>query len=81
MLFGKLVFLTFGLYWVLKMAGITFNGDFMERLEYLVHLKWDGNVGSEAKVREFAFQIDTNTDGHNKGLTRRSTSWRQSEAV
>lgn len=39
----------------------------MERLEYSAHLKWDGNVGSEAKVREFTFNIDTNTDGHNKG--------------
>ncbi len=39
----------------------------MERLEYSAHLKWDGNVGSEAKVREFTFYIDTNTDGYNKG--------------
>lgn len=39
----------------------------MERLEYRAELKWDGNVGSEAKVREFSFRIDTNTDGHNTG--------------
>lgn len=39
----------------------------MERLEYSTHLKWDGSVGSKAKVREFAFFIDTNTDGHNRG--------------
>lgn len=39
----------------------------MERLEYRAELKWDGNVGSEAKVREFSFRIDTNTDGHNAG--------------
>ncbi|AIU69982.1 OsmC-like stress-induced protein (OsmC) [Thermococcus eurythermalis] len=39
----------------------------MERLEYNAELKWDGNVGSEVKVREFSFRIDTNTDGHNTG--------------
>jgi len=39
----------------------------LERLEYKVELEWDGNVGSEARVREFAFSIDTNTDGGNKG--------------
>jgi len=39
----------------------------MERLEYRTELKWDGNVGSEAKVREFSFRIDTNTDGNNTG--------------
>ncbi|ACS33337.1 OsmC family protein [Thermococcus gammatolerans] len=39
----------------------------MERLEYNAELKWDGNVGSEAKVREFSFRIDTNTDGNNTG--------------
>ncbi|AMM54850.1 OsmC family protein [Pyrococcus kukulkanii] len=39
----------------------------MERLEYQVELEWDGNVGSEAKVREFSFRIDTKTDGHNSG--------------
>ncbi|WP_297513471.1 OsmC family protein [Thermococcus sp.] len=39
----------------------------MERLEYRAELKWDGNVGSEAKVREFSFRIDTNTDGNNTG--------------
>ncbi|ASJ11149.1 osmotically inducible protein OsmC [Thermococcus sp. P6] len=39
----------------------------MERLEYKAELEWDGNVGSEARVREFAFSIDTNTDGENKG--------------
>ena len=39
----------------------------MERLEYKAELRWDGNVGSEAKVREFSFRIDTNTDGHNAG--------------
>ncbi|MBP1911675.1 OsmC family protein [Thermococcus stetteri] len=39
----------------------------MERLEYSARLKWDGNVGSEAKVRGFSFSIDTNTDGHNVG--------------
>ncbi|RLF88289.1 OsmC family peroxiredoxin, partial [Thermococci archaeon] len=30
----------------------------MEHLEYQVELEWDGNVGSEAKVREFSFRID-----------------------
>ncbi|WP_297461416.1 OsmC family protein [Thermococcus sp.] len=39
----------------------------MERLEYIVELEWDGNVGSFARVREFAFTIDTNTDGGYKG--------------
>jgi len=39
----------------------------MERLEYRAELEWDGNVGSEAKVREFSFRIDTNTDGNNTG--------------
>jgi len=39
----------------------------MERLEYRTELEWDGNVGSEAKIREFSFRIDTNTDGHNTG--------------
>ncbi len=39
----------------------------MERLEYVAELKWDGNVGSTARVREFTFKIDTNTDGHNAG--------------
>ncbi len=39
----------------------------MEYLEYQAELKWDGNVGSEVKVREFSFRIDTNTDGHNTG--------------
>ncbi|ASI98553.1 OsmC family protein [Thermococcus celer] len=39
----------------------------MERLEYKAELEWDGNVGSEARVREFAFFIDTNTDGNNRG--------------
>lgn len=39
----------------------------MERLEYQAELTWDGNVGSRAKVREFEFSIDTNTDGFNKG--------------
>ena len=39
----------------------------MERLEYRAELEWDGNVGSEAKIREFSFRIDTNTDGHNAG--------------
>ena len=39
----------------------------MERLEYKAELEWDGNVGSRAKVREFSFRIDTNTDGHNAG--------------
>ncbi len=37
------------------------------RLEYKAKLEWDGNVGSEARVREFAFFIDTNTDGNNRG--------------
>ena len=39
----------------------------MERLEYTAELEWDGNVGSTAKVREFTFSIDTNTDGRNAG--------------
>ncbi|ASI98479.1 OsmC family protein [Thermococcus celer] len=39
----------------------------MGRLEYKAKLEWDGNVGSEARVREFAFFIDTNTDGNNRG--------------
>ncbi|WP_297488498.1 OsmC family protein [Thermococcus sp.] len=39
----------------------------MERLEYVAELKWDGNVGSTARVREFTFKIDTNTDGRNAG--------------
>ena len=39
----------------------------MERLEYKAELEWDGNVGSTARVREFTFSIDTNTDGHNNG--------------
>ncbi|WP_010477774.1 OsmC family protein [Thermococcus zilligii] len=39
----------------------------MERLEYKAELEWDGNVGSTAKVREFTFKIDTNTDGRNSG--------------
>lgn len=39
----------------------------MERLEYGAEVEWDGNVGSTAKVREFAFSIDTNTDGCNAG--------------
>ncbi len=39
----------------------------MEKLEYKAELQWDGNVGSEARIREFAFFIDTNTDGKNKG--------------
>jgi len=39
----------------------------MERLEYRAELEWDGNVGSKAKIREFSFRIDTNTDGHNTG--------------
>ncbi|HDZ36391.1 MAG TPA: OsmC family peroxiredoxin [Thermococcus sp.] len=39
----------------------------MTRLEYRAELEWDGNVGSEARVREFSFRIDTNTDGHNAG--------------
>lgn len=39
----------------------------MGRLEYKAKLEWDGNVGSEVKVREFAFFIDTNTDGNNRG--------------
>ena len=39
----------------------------MEKLEYKAELQWDGNVGSEARIREFAFFIDTNTDGHNMG--------------
>lgn len=40
----------------------------MKCFEYLVYLKWDGNVGSEVKVREFIFYIDMNMDGYNKGL-------------
>ena len=39
----------------------------MERLEYKAEIRWDGNVGSSARVREFSFRIDTNTDGHNAG--------------
>ena len=39
----------------------------MERLEYTAELEWDGNVGSTARVREFTFSIDTNTDGRNAG--------------
>ncbi|AEC52608.1 OsmC/Ohr family stress-inducible protein [Pyrococcus sp. NA2] len=39
----------------------------MERLEYKAELEWDGNVGSKVRVREFTFNIDTNTDGHNTG--------------
>ena len=39
----------------------------MKRLEYRAELEWDGNVGSTARVREFTFKIDTNTDGHNAG--------------
>ncbi|KUK17493.1 MULTISPECIES: OsmC family protein [Thermococcus] len=39
----------------------------MKRLEYKAELKWDGNVGSEVKVRGFSFKIDTSTDGRNAG--------------
>ncbi len=39
----------------------------MEMLEYTAELEWDGNVGSTARVREFTFKIDTNTDGNNAG--------------
>ncbi|USS39866.1 OsmC family protein [Thermococcus aggregans] len=39
----------------------------MERLEYKAELEWDGNVGSEVKVRDFSFRIDTSTDGRNAG--------------
>ncbi len=39
----------------------------MKKLEYKAELKWDGKVGSTARVREFSFFIDTNTDGENKG--------------
>ncbi|WP_297468458.1 OsmC family protein [Thermococcus sp.] len=39
----------------------------MERLEYRAELKWDGNVGSFARVREFMLRTDTNTDGGNEG--------------
>jgi putative redox protein len=39
----------------------------MERLEYSAHLKWDGNVGSFARVRQFTPRTDTNTDGNDEG--------------
>ncbi len=35
----------------------------MEKLEYEIKAKWDGNVGAFIKVRKFDLRTDTNTDG------------------
>ncbi len=39
----------------------------MNKLEYKIQAKWDGNVGALITVREFNLRTDTNTDGGNKG--------------
>jgi putative redox protein len=39
----------------------------VERLEYSSTLKWDGNVGSFVRVRDFTLRTDTNTDGSDEG--------------
>ncbi|WP_297439116.1 OsmC family protein [Thermococcus sp.] len=39
----------------------------MERLKCRSRLRWDGNVGSFVKMRDFGIRIDTETDGHNEG--------------
>ncbi len=39
----------------------------MEKLEYEIKAKWDGNVGSHIKVRHFSLRTDSNTDGGDEG--------------
>ncbi len=39
----------------------------MEKLEYEIKAKWDGNVGSHIKVRHFTLRTDSNTDGGDEG--------------
>jgi len=39
----------------------------MEKLEYEIRAKWDGNVGSHIQVRNFSLRTDSNTDGGDKG--------------
>ncbi len=39
----------------------------MEKLEYEIKAKWDGNVGSHIQVRHFSLHTDSNTDGGDEG--------------
>ncbi len=39
----------------------------MEKLEYEIKAKWDGNVGSHIQVRHFSLHTDSNTDGSDEG--------------
>ena len=39
----------------------------MEKLEYEIKAKWDGNVGSHIHVRHFSLRTDSNTDGGDEG--------------
>ncbi len=39
----------------------------MEKLEYDIKAKWDGNVGTYIQVRHFSLRTDSNTDGGDEG--------------
>ncbi len=39
----------------------------MEKLEYEIKAKWDGNVGTYIQVRHFSLRTDSNTDGGDEG--------------